>query len=96
MAMFVAEKLKIDPEKIANWHHSKLLTVFGYYANQQSVENYKYWLELSPEGKKGKKPPKKYIVRFLNEAQMGEIDRLKKANTIPDSNRIMDFLNGTK
>ncbi len=96
MALYIAEKLNLDPQDILEWHHSKLITVFGYYANNQSAENYKYWLELPPDRKKGKTPPKKYIVRFLNSTQLEEIERLRMANETNPNTRITEFFNGTK
>lgn len=61
MAHFVAEKLMIRPNEILDsWGVPELIVAYGYYANEISLENYRYW----ESGDKKRAMPKKYNVKF--------------------------------
>ena len=63
MAHFVAEKLHMRPNDILDgWGVPELIVAYGYYSNEISLENFRYW----ESGKKDTKMPQKYWVKFYS------------------------------
>lgn len=65
MAHYVGKLLHIRPNTILDeWGVPELLVAFGEYANETADKNFREYMAIEPQYRKGK-PPARYIVQFI-------------------------------
>lgn len=66
MAHFVAKILHLRPSEILDtWGVPELLVAYGQYANEMADEQYESWKAIHLPSSEPKKPPRRYVVRFI-------------------------------
>lgn len=66
MAHFVAKLLHLRPNDILDtWGVAELIVAYGEYANEMADEQFQSWKAANTPSKGPKKPPRKYIVKFI-------------------------------
>ena len=73
MAHFVAKILHIRPSEILDtWGVPELLVAYGQDANEMADEQYQSWKAIHLPYHETKKPPRRYVVRFIGVRELEE------------------------
>lgn len=85
MALYVAQELGLPPQEVGMWHHTNLITAYGYYTNASQKQARHEWVQSNSKNPKKPPKPKSAQIRFLDKYRIQELDKLHAAQKDDDS-----------